>query len=219
MVQLDQVKLIIPRGKLSALSARIEQKNKKTTQLPVSSVTASCCKLLFAVRASKQTCLIRLGSSTKRSGSFYSDRCFSSERRWGPCICHICEVIHQPARCDAYVCDEEGGKSLTLSWSHIHLSASATQSTSRTETPHPLHHPDLVNNLVTHRQQKLTRGDDNIVYYSYWSLRKQNHHNNIIKNYFCIFFERQMNQDWDFLEVSQHHRLTKPINVVKNHFR
>lgn len=109
MVQLDQVKLIIPRGKLSALSARIEQKNKKTTQLPVSSVTASCCKLLFAVRASKQTCLIRLGSSTKRSGSFYSDRCFSSERRWGPCICHICEVIHQPARCDAYVCDEEGG--------------------------------------------------------------------------------------------------------------
>lgn len=112
-----------------------------------------------------------------------------------------------------------GGKSLTLSWSHIHLSAYATQSTSRTETPHPLHHPDLVNNLVTHRQQKLTRGDHNIVCYSYWSLRKQNHHNNILKNYFCIFFERQMHQDWDILEVSQHHRLTEPINVVKNHFR
>lgn len=215
MVQLDQVKLIIPRGKLSALSARIEQKNKKTTQLPVSSVTASCCKLLFAVRASKQTCLIRLGSSTKRSGSFYSDRCFSSERRWGPCICHICEVIHQPARCDAYMCDEEG------EITHVEL---ITYPSVGLRHPEHLPHRDPASTPPS-RPGEQPRHSPAAEAHARWSQhrllliliieRKQNHHNNIIKNYFCIFFERQMHQDWDFLEVSQHHRLTEPINVVK----
>lgn len=149
---------MIPRGKRGESECLDWKKKKKTNFLLVSLVmnsTMSCPALFY-------TCYIPhniffFGAKFKHKAAEKTNICACFWRSAGlaeelhATLCLIFLTIISPPRSEADIfvtsmkwfisrvraespCDEEG-KSLMLSWSHIHLSAPATQGSSHTKAP------------------------------------------------------------------------------------